>query len=72
MAPAVWKRAMEVSGDKVEYFIDGSRSLFIYLFMFSCAFWIAEKPLTQVCARLLQWLEALGVPINMQWVVCNV
>ena len=43
MAPAVWKRAMEVSGAKVENFIDGSRSLFIYFLMFSCAFWIAEK-----------------------------
>ena len=34
---------------------------------FIAALWIFEKPLTLPRARLMQRLEAIGVPIDMQW-----
>ena len=34
---------------------------------FIAALWISEKPLTLSRAQLMQQLEALGVPTDMQW-----
>ena len=34
---------------------------------FIAALWISEKPDTVPCARLMQRLDALGVPTDMQW-----
>ena len=32
-------------------------------------FWISKKLSTLYCARLMQWLEALGVLVHMKWVI---
>ena len=36
--------------------------------------WISKKPLSLPCAWLMQQLETLGVPVDLQWVgnLCTV